>query len=88
MIMFSFLALIEARPCICEVLCLKLVMTNAFNFCSPRWCHRRTNARIPRGNTAYETNWVSPEHIEFIGLLYYDKSHVSCSRVCKEWGFT
>ena len=55
---------------------------------STRWRHRRTNSRIPRGNTAHETNRVSPEHIEFIGLLYYDKSHVPCSGVCKERGFT
>ena len=61
---------------------------NTFCFGSIRWCHGRTNARIPRGNTAHETNRVSPEHIEFIGLLYYDKSHVPCSGVCKEWGFT
>ena len=57
-------------------------------FCSTRWRHRRTTARLPRGNTAHETNRVSPEHIELIGLLYYDKSHVPCSGVCKEWGFT
>ena len=63
-------------------------MTSEFCFCSTRWSNRRTNATIPRGNTAHETNRVSPEHIEFIGLLYYDKSHVPCSGVCKEWGFT
>jgi len=80
--------IIEARPCISEVLCLNLVVKNAFCFCSTRWCRRRTNARFPRGNTAHETNRVSPEHIEFIGLLYYDKSHVPCTGVCKEWGFT
>ena len=66
----------------------KLVVKNAFYFCRTRWCHRRANARIPRGNTAHETNRVSPEHIELIGLLYYDKSHVPCSGVCKEWGLT
>ena len=59
-----------------------------FYFCSTRWSHRGTNARIPTGNTAYETNRVSLEHIEFIGLLHYGKSHVPCSGVCKEWGFT
>ena len=63
-------------------------MKNAFSFCSTRWCHRRTNAGIPRGNTAHETNRVSPEHIELIGLLYYDNSHVSCGGACKKWGFT
>ena len=78
MIVFKFSVLIEACPCTCEVSC----------FCLTRWCHRRTNARIPRGNTAHETNRVSPEHIEFIGLLYYDNSHVPCSGVCQEWGFT
>ena len=60
----------------------------AFCFGFIRWCHGRTNARIPRGNTAHETNRISREHIELIGLLYYDKSHVSCGGVCKEWGFT
>ena len=61
---------------------------NCLTFCASRWRHRRTNARFPRGNTAHETNRVSPKHIELIGLLYYDKSHVPCSGVCKEWGFT
>jgi len=63
-------------------------MKNALYFGSIRWCHRRTTARLPTGNTAHETNRLSPEHIELIGLLYYDKSHVPCSGVCKEWGFT
>ena len=63
-------------------------MKNALCFGSIRWCHRRTTARFSRGNTAHETNRVSPEHIEFIGLLYYDKSQVPCFGVCKEWGFT
>jgi len=49
---------------------------------------RRTNTRISRGNTAHETNRVSPRHIESIGLLYFDKSHVPCGGVRKEWGFT
>ena len=80
--------LIKTRLCICEVLCLSLVEKNAFCFCSSRWCHGRTNARFPGGNTAHETNWVSPKHIELSGLLYYDKSHVPCCGVCKEWGFT
>ena len=76
--LFNFSVLIETRPCICEVIGL----------CSTRWCHRRTDARIPRGNITYETNRVSPEHIELIGLLYFDKSHVPCCGICKEWGFT
>ena len=63
-------------------------MTSAFCFCPTRWRHKRTSARFPKGNTAHETNRVSPEHIEFIGLLYFDKSHVPCSGVCKEWEFT
>ena len=89
LIYFEFpILVITANLCICAVIGLKLVMYSAFWFCSTRWRHRRTNGGIPRGNTAHETNWVSPEHIELIGLLYYDKSHVSCGRVCKEWGFT
>jgi len=63
-------------------------MKKALFFGSIRWCHRRTTARFSRGNTAHETNRVSPEHIEFIGLLYYDKSQVPCSGVCKKRGFT
>ena len=86
--MFIYSFLITARTDICEVVCLIIVMKNALNFCYFRWCNRRTNARILGGNTAYETNWVSPEHIEFIGLLYSDNSHVPCGGVCKEWGFT
>ena len=53
-----------------------------------RWRRRRTNARIPRGDTAHEADRVSPEHTEPIGLLHYDKSHVPCGGVCKERGFT
>ena len=63
-------------------------MTSGFFLCSSRWRRKRTSARISRGNTAHEANRVSPEHSEFIGLLYYEKSHVPCSGVCKERGLT
>ena len=66
----------------------KCNMTSAFCFLSTRWCHKRTNGRFRRENTAHETYRLSPEHIEFIGLLYCDKPHVPSSWVCKERGFT
>ena len=59
-----------------------------FGFCFTRLRQRRTNAGIPGGNTGHETNRVSPEHIELTGLLYYDKPHVPCGGICKEWRFT